>query len=454
MSRTPENAHETQSTEFENLGLDPALVSALQSLKLDRPTEAQRRIVPLVLEGKDVLARATTGAGKTNAYLLPIIQRTQRGQGLQALILQPTRALALQMERNLRRLARRRPLRIAVACDGGRDRARRNPLAGRPDVLIATPQAAVSLLRRRWDWTTVRLLVIDEADVIVDERGPEPIRRIHQAFDHEHQTLLLAGELDPGVRELAAEVLRDPVEVITEPGTPRGLAAEHSYCEVEPDERFEALVAFCRQQRPSLAIVFAADADAARQLNKRLIQARIDSRWIGERRSRRRHGGRREPGGGRGRSAVIVAHDPAPRQLTTIPASHVLHYDLPGDPDVYLQRLEQAARLRKNGRVISFLRPGQHELRQALEQRLGRPLQRLETPGRPSRPRPQREESKPSSEAAPAQPAAQNTGGRLSEPLCRDAELEARGIRPTPRTLGSRFRTTRRSRPLRRLGPF
>lgn len=452
MNDAAENAHGIQHSEFQDLGLEPGVIAALQRLKIDAPTEIQKRVIPLIFEGKDVLARATTGAGKTNAYLLPIIQRTTPGQGLRALILQPTRALALQLEKNLRRVAGEPAPRTAVAAGGRRDHARYDPLARRPDVLIATPRAAAALVRRgQQDWSTVGLFVIDEADAILDEHGSEPLRRIHAAFDHDHQTVVFASELNDDVRALADDVLRAPVETAADPATPRAFAAEQGYFVVEPEARFDVLVTFCKQSKPKLAIVFANTEQHARDLTRRLDRARISSRWIGERRPRRRPAPRERPAR-RARSEVIVAHDPAPRRLSTIPASHLLHYELPDDVDVCIRRLEQAARLRKDGVVIAFVQPDEHEYVEKLEQRLGKPLQHLETPRRPSHRRGESTpQASPSSEGPPPEPNSKNAG-RLSQPLRRDDELEARGVHPPPRTLGSRFRTSRRSKPLRRPG--
>lgn len=459
-----DTAHEAQDREtggFEELGLDANLIAALERLKLDAPTGIQRQVIPAVLDGKDCLARASSGAGKTNAYLLPILQSVTTGEGLQALVIQPTRSIAQQLERNLKRFAAERPLRTAVAAGGRRTRNEPDPLADDPDVLIATPRGANELIRKgHCDWSRLRLFVIDEADAILDDRGDEALRQIHAALPAEHQTIVIAGVLDEAVRTLAGAVLRDPVEFEPPPTAPRAIAASQGYFVVAPDEKFDALVTYCKQQSPKLAIVFVKTEEQGRELARRMDRVRIVCRWIGE----RRPPGRRDRRSSRADSEAIVVADPAPRRVGTIPASHLLHYELPEDADGYMQRLEQVARLRRGGAVIAFVEPDQAALLESISQRIDKPIEKLATPQRPegqregrrgkgasrssSRPR----ESKP----APAPPAStdrEDERGRLNKPLLRDAELEERGVRPPRRTLGSRFRPNRRGKPLRRPGP-
>ncbi len=451
MNDNSHNAQDDPEAGFQELGVEAGLIAALQRLNLRAPTEVQRRLIPVALEGRDCLARACTGAGKTNAYLLPILQHASPGIGLQALVIQPTRSLALQLERNLRRFAPERPLRTAVAVGGRRSRNQPDPLADAPDVLIATPRGVAELMRRgHHDWSTLRIFVVDEVDAILDDRGPEQLRRAHAAFEQEHQTILVAGDLDEQVRALADELLRDPVEIDVPAGAPRAASAVQAYFAVDPQEKLDALVAFCKQQSPKLAVLVTNDEQQGRDLARRLARLRISCRWIGARRPPGRcdQRGRRPQ---RPRGEIIVAADPVPRRLSTIPASHLLHYELPDDVSMYMHRLQQAARLRKDGTVIAFVEPDQHGLREEIERRIGKPLKKLELPSRPVRHR--RERAAPSNGLTNTTTTNPSGSGRLGEVLQRDEELEARGVRPIPRTLGSRFRSSRRGKPLRRPGP-
>ncbi len=467
MSDTPEDTQTSTDSDFAALGLEPDLISALERLKLDAPTAIQCQMIPAVLDGKDCLARASTGTGKTNTYLLPILQTVKPGEGIQAMVVQPTRALALQFQRNLQRFAPEKPLRTAVALGGRPSRDVPDPLSESPDVLIAIPRGAGALTRRKdHDWSGLRLLVIDELDAILDERGTEQIKQLNAALTHEYQTILLSGSLDEPIRELAAELLRDPLEIDAPAGPPRYASASQSYFAVDPDEKFDALLSFCKQEQPKLAIVFTNTAEQAREVANRLERARVSCRWIGERggpprrdsqEQRDGRGGRDQHRGrsDRARSNVIVVDDPAPRRISTIPASHLLHYEMPAEIDTYLHRLEQSSRLRRQGQVIAFVEPTEESLLAEIEQRVGKPLDKREPLDHPQRNRPERrsEPSKPrpAARAKPTGRAASPTG-RLNKLLIPNEELEARGVRPPPRTLGCRFRTNRRGKPLRRPG--
>jgi superfamily II DNA/RNA helicase len=229
---------------------------------------------------------------------------------------------------------------------------------------------------------------------------------------------------------------------------------------VDPKEKFDALLSFCKQESPRLAIVLTNTAECGREVARRLERARVSCRWIGEQpaAARREQHERHERRGPRVRSEVIVASDPAPRRLCTIPASHLLHYEMPSDIDTYMYRLEQAPRLRKHGHVIAFIEPAQEAMLAEIEQRVGKPLDKREPLEHPKGRRRHEKAESAHSHGSPPPPKANlpkpkpETRGRLREVLHRDEELEARGVQPPPRTLGSRFRTGRRGKPLRRPG--
>lgn len=455
MNETIEESQDAANADFEALGIKPDLIAALERLRLDAPTEIQRQMIPAVLDGKDCLARAHSGAGKTNTYLLPILQTVTPGEGLQAMVILPTRSIALQFQRNLQRFAPEKPLQTAVALGGRSSHDQPDPLSQSPEALIATPRGAGSLTRRSdHDWSALRILVIDEADAILDERGSDQLEQVHDALKHEYQTILLTGSLDEPVRALADKMLRDPVEIDMPPGKPRSTSASQSYFAVEPDEKFDALVSFCKQESPKLALVLTNTDEQARMLTQRLERVRVTCRWIDERSDpkRREQRGRRQP---RDRSEVIVVNDPAPRRLSTIPASHLLHYEMPDAIDTYMHRLEQASRLRKQGEIIAFVEPSQETMLAEIEQRIGKTMKKREPLKRP--PRRQRDQksepvrSQPTRETTPSQPET-DVRGRLNKILRPNEELEARGVKPPARTLGSRFRTNRRGKPLRRPG--
>jgi len=471
-----ENTRKSAEADFQALGVATELIAALDRLRIDAPTEIQQKMLPCVLDGRDVLARACTGAGKTNTYLLPILQTVEPGVGVQVIVIQPTRSLALQFQRNLKRFEPERKLKAAVVGGGRGGRDGEELLADNPDVIITIPRGAALLAKQAGlDLSTVKLLVIDEVDAIIDERGADRLREAHELLEHKHQTVMLSGVLSKEVRELASVMLNDATEIETEQSSPRAFSVSHSYYAVTPEDKFEALLSFCKQMSPKLAIVFANTEEEGREIAHRLGRAYVNSRWIDERhgRGRRDRDDRRSSRSG---GDVIVACDPPPRRLSTIPATHLLHYDLPEDVDAYTLRLRQASRLRRTGEVVVFMEADQQDLLAEIEERIGKSLKKREPLKAPERSRRQRSERSSSGGrrdgksdegrrggasrsggksdaggggAPPAKPA-DAPEGRHDALLHRNKDLDARGVKPPPRTLGSRFRTNRRPKQLRR----
>ncbi|GEM_PF-3546744 len=468
---------QSSTATFADLGIHNTLRTALERLNMAVPTDIQVKMIPHALAGRDCLARVSTGAGKTNAYLLPILQTITPGDGLQALVIQPTRALALQLQRNIGRFSPDCEVATAVAGGGRRRQSVSDLLEGNPDIVIATVRGAEELAGHAdADFSHLRYVVIDEADAITEECDPERVRKIAEGLPESHQTFILAGSWTEPVEALAAALLHEPARVEADATGPRAHGVRQTVFEVPADRKLDVLISYCKQEKPKLTIVLLRPETDADEVLHHVDRARISCRRIDERRK-----GAREARGRSGRrpqTELIFASDPPPRRLSTIPATHLIHYDLPADADTYIHRLEQAARLRRRGEVIAFVEPDEAELLEEIEQRLGHAFERAEAPEprkRSSRHRGERDRSadrreksdsrrergdrrggrsargadgrskSPRSEATPPQPR-----GRLNQLLYRDPDLEARGIRPPRRTLGARFRTNRRPRPLRR----
>ncbi|WP_320046866.1 DEAD/DEAH box helicase [uncultured Ilyobacter sp.] len=460
MSNTTETAHSNAGESFGPLGLTPPLTDALDRLDLDAPTDIQKALIPAILDGKDCLACATTGVGKTNVYLLPILQRTQSSTGLHALIIQPTRSLAMRLQRNIRRFAPECEPEIALALGGRDSRGHDNPFDNDPDLIIATPRGAADLVRLDgFDWTELPLLVIDEFDAIIDDRGARHLERVDEAMGEDTQTILITGHFEGDLREQAEEYLCEPVEFEAEPPPPRALSAQQTY--IKAEAKFDTLLAWCKRETPKLALLFTTDEERGRELVGQLSRARISCRWETDRRQRGPRGDRggRKP---RQQAELIIAADPASSRLSTIPATHLVHYDLPEDVDTYMHRLETAARLRKNGCAVALVEPDEMKMLPEIEERTGVKLTEITIdldaapPPRANQQSSSRRESEKSPTPAPAPAPAprkaptEDRRGRLNQLLYPNAELEARGVKPPRRTLGARFCAARRNKPLRR----
>lgn len=483
---------------FAKLGLHEEIVQALDRMRLEAPTDIQCKMVPLALQGRNCLAQARPGAGKTNAYLLPMLHLTVPGAGLQAILIQPTRALGQQLDRNI---SRYRPERAVTAQVAG---AMRGPAAdpppANPDVLIGTPIGVADMVRRNQvDVTKVKLLVIDELDSMLDAGAEDALRLLVGGLPP-RQTLIIAAALDEPTRALAGEFAPDAAEILLDL-EPRIVCVEHGQILCPSDDKLDTVIGFCRQHAPRLAVLCVNDGAAAREMTMRLTRARFDCRWIEQGRAP----GRNDRGGppGRSRTEIVVVSDPAPRRLSVIPASVLLHLEIPEDQSHYARRIEHCARLRRDGSSIVFYTENEIDALHALQSHVGRPFEEIAPPERRERParddrgrgpgrgdgphsrggeprrgfergpagreaggsdRPPREHGgappaseRPVQQATRSAPLVEPTTipgqvviARLLEPLRRDANLEARGIQPMRRTLGSRFHTTRSKRTQKR----
>lgn len=501
--------HADSGSGFRTLGLDDQLVSILENSKLEAPTEIQQRMVPLLLEGKDCLTRAFPGAGKTNAYILPIVQKAEPGKSTQALVLQPTRSLAQQLEKNFARFAPQRGLKAFAVTDVGCRRPGPDPLAENPEIIITTPRGADQLLADdRVNWDGIRYVVVDELDAMVAAGDLKYVRHVLDAVDAPHQTIVISSQLTDDVRGVAVSFMREPVELDAGEGADRATVVDQYYFEVQDmDEAFEALLTFCKQEQPNLALIVTNSPETADNVAFRLDRARVNARALnggGQRQNRR---GPMRPRNSR--SEVVVASDPATRQLSVIPASHLVHYEIPADLEGYLSRLRNADRLRRPGVSIAIVPADRTGFVEQAGHATGKPMTRVDKPERPAdagqgrraprgegepghrerepqgegrgaqgqrreggrggreRPRGEggrreggsrrdagRANGRSTPEAAPAKPRPKTivspsgliTPLRWVEALHRDAELEALGLNPLPRTLGCRFRAARSSR--------
>lgn len=366
---------------FADLNIAPELVELLHRNNLGAPTEVQVRLIPAALDGRDCLARVRSGSGKTNAYILPIVQRIDPSGGLQALVFQPTKALAAQLERNMRRYSGARGVRVELAEGAagrgddprGRSRFDSESSAPQPDapphVLIGTPRTIEERLNPKLNANDVRFVVLDEADVLLEQDG----RRVEELLvgvRNDRQVFVLSSTLDDRVRAFAADFQRDPLVVEIEPAAAQSTRADQAFMRVGPGMHFDMLLSFAKQVRPRLALVYARDEEIGREIAERLYRARVDARWIDVPPAR---GGRRDDRGG-----VVVVCDPPPPRVGTLPVSHIVHYDPPPDAAGYQARVDAATRLNRTGYSVLLLDAEQAALVPTLGAALGKPLREME----------------------------------------------------------------------------
>ncbi|MFH1747574.1 MAG: DEAD/DEAH box helicase [Planctomycetota bacterium] len=421
------------------LGLSPEILSSIRQAGFEQPTDIQCELIPAALAGHDCLGQAKTGTGKTAAFAIPMIQLLKPDKPAQALVLVPTRELAAQVDEHVRALGVSHPYKTALLYGGRPIRSQTARLKHSPEIIIGTPGRIIDLMRRRiLDLSKVTFVVLDEIDRMLDIGFRDDIRRILGAIKCRHQTVFVSATVTDEIRRLAKSYMHEPQEIDVSRDTLTVESVNHGYVSVDPHEKFQTLLSFLRHEKPTLAIVFTNTKHAARRVADRLKRAGVNCKEI--------HGdlmqSQRERVMRSFRQAhihVLVATDLAARGLDVMEISHIVNYDVPEDTTIYIHRIGRTARMGKSGYAVTFVCPDQGKLLTDIEKLINQELPQFQAPWVAKRQRP---EPPPAAETEEAKPAT-NRSERL---LQRCERLESSGLRPIKRTLGSRFRTTRRRR--------
>jgi ATP-dependent RNA helicase DeaD len=431
---------------WEQLGLEPALLAAVRRAGFDAPTDIQREIIPLALQGRDVLGQARTGTGKTAAFALPTLQRLTPGAGLQALVLVPTRELATQVHEHVQRLAVEKPVRTVVVLGGRRMKEQIARLRRNPELVIGTPGRVLDLMRRGLlDLAGVRIAILDEVDRMLDIGFRDDIRQILKEITAPHQTIFVSATIDEEIRKLARTFMREPAEVNVSGDMLTVESIRHGFVSVHPDDKFDTLLALLRHEQPKLAIVFTNTRHAARRIAQRLRKAGVNCREIHgdlvqSRRDRVMASFREQ------RTQVLVATDLLSRGLDVMEITHIVNYDVPEDPSAYVHRIGRTARMGQTGYAVTFVTPEEGKVLTEIEKLINREIEKFDAPWLVKRTAPAPPEATPAPPASFSTPPPLVVPSRLLQARLRDQTLEAYGLRPVPRTLGSRFRSPRRFR--------
>lgn len=366
---------------FEELALAPELLRAVGELGFEQATPIQSMAIPHALEGRDILGRAQTGTGKTAAFMLPTLHRLKEGDGLRALVLCPTRELAIQVGESAQDYSKYMHLWAGVIYGGTSVQKDIRDLRAGFDVLVATPGRLIDHLERgNVDLSELQVLILDEADRMLDMGFRPQINQILKHCPKNRQTLFFSATLPNDVRSLAYDSLRDPVTV---EAAPQSTTAEGVVQFVYPvDGRRKADLLLELLQRPGMdsVIVFTRTKFGADKLIGQLQKAGIVSAVMhGDRAMKDRV---KALDAFRDRSVrVLVATDVAQRGLDVEGISHVVNFDVPQDPDSYVHRVGRTARAGQKGEAITFMSPGEIGELRAIEHHIGRALPKIELPG-------------------------------------------------------------------------
>jgi ATP-dependent RNA helicase RhlE len=368
---------------FTGLGLDPAFLRAARELGFSRPTPVQNDAIPPALAGRDVLACAMTGSGKTAAFLLPIMQRflAKRRGVTRALIVTPTRELAAQIDAHFAELAVHTPLTGAAVLGGVGMGPQEHAFRSGVDVIVATPGRLLDHFRQPdAKLEHLEVLVLDEADRMLDMGFLPDIRRVLRHLPARRQTLFFSATMPPPIVGLAREMLKAPVTVNLERKAAPAGGITHAVYPVAQELKSPLLLALLERNDVPQALVFTRTKHRANRLAQFLDRHRVACERI--------HGNRSQAqrtkalaGFKARRFRVLVATDIASRGIDVEALSHVINFDVPNVPDDYIHRVGRTARAELTGDAFTFVAPEEEGELRAIERAIGKQLPRLTLPG-------------------------------------------------------------------------
>src|SRR3954453_15685800 len=367
---------------FTSFGLHPDLLSGIKELGFTRPTPIQTDAIPPAMTGRDVLAAAATGSGKSAAFLLPILQRLigkKRGT-TRALILTPTRELAAQIDEHLRDLSVHTPISGAAVYGGVSMGPQEHAFRSGVDVLVATPGRLLDHFQHPYARLDgLEILVLDEADRMLDMGFLPDIRRVLRHVPAKRQTLFFSATMPAPIVELSREMLKNPAMISIERQAAPAAGITQSVFPVSQELKLSLLDTLLQRGEIQNAIVFTRTNHRANRVFEQLERRRVKVARI--------HGNRSQlqrtealAGFKSGKYRILVATDIAARGIDVEALSHVVNFDVPNVPDDYIHRVGRTARAELTGDAITFVAPDEENDLRAIERTIGKRLPRVTVP--------------------------------------------------------------------------
>ena len=403
---------------FTTLGLGTKIIQAITEQGYVEPTPIQAKAIPVILEGKDLIGVAQTGTGKTAAFVLPLLERLGAAPAkrhMRALVVAPTRELVAQIEENVRAYARHMPLKCATIFGGVGEGPQIRALRQGVDIVVATPGRLIDLMEQRHvSFADLEVLVLDEADRMLDMGFLPPIRKIVAATPKTRQTLLFSATMSKEIEAVTKEFLRNPSLVeIGARSTPVEAVAQW-VVEVSAGAKVSALVHLLKDAALESVLVFSRTKHGADKIARKVEMAGIKTATLHSNRTQ----GQRILALKRFKSGevrVLIATDIAARGIDVDGISHVINYDFPPQPEDYVHRIGRTGRAHAIGDAISFVTHEDQDTLRKLEKFLGRGITRKKLEGLvmlPASPAGDRSSDGPRRHHSPAGPGRPGGGGR------------------------------------------
>jgi len=351
----------SMTNDFQSLGIDERILKAIEGQGWIEPTPVQVETIPLMMDGKDVMAQAQTGTGKTAAFGIPLLQKIQRGKKPSALILVPTRELGVQVAGEIKMLGQFVELKVLPVYGGASIEVQFDALRKGVDIVVGTPGRVIDHIKRgTLDLREVKFLVLDEADRMLDMGFIDDIRYILSKVPKERNTYLFSATIPPEIRELASSHMRNPETIIISEEELVLPSTEQVYVNVGRKNKIWALCRILDSEKPK-AMVFCQTKRMVDILTHHLQSYGYPVAAI--------HGDLTQPKREKvladfreGKVMVMVATDVAARGLDIEGVTHVINYDVPENPEVYVHRIGRTGRAGKTGKAITFVTSGEDYL--------------------------------------------------------------------------------------------
>jgi ATP-dependent RNA helicase RhlE len=372
----------TENSGFADLGLSSPVLAAIADAGYTVPTPIQMQAIPLIVQGRDVMGLAQTGTGKTAAFTLPIVDRLLDGpRRTRVLVLTPTRELCIQVEESVRKYAKHAPLGVAPIYGGVPLEPQQKKLRAGVDIVVATPGRLIDHLdRQNVVFDDLEVLVLDEADRMLDMGFAPQINRIVDQIPSYRQTLLFSATMPPEVEALARKYLRKPV--VVQVGRRSGVAntVTHAVYPVPKEKKNALLASLLLKEELDSVLVFVRTKHGADKVVRHLEHEGISSTAM--------HADKTQPQRVKaledfkaGRVRVLVATDIAQRGLDITGISHVINYDVPQQAEDYVHRIGRTGRALNEGDAFTFMSPDEISMVRTIERVIGQPIPRISMPG-------------------------------------------------------------------------
>lgn len=371
------------TNQFHSYSLSEEILEALTLLGYTEPTDIQKKVIPSALAGKNIVARSQTGTGKTAAFAIPICEKIRWEAHLpQALVLEPTRELAVQVSDEIFYIGRKKRLKVPAVFGGFPIDKQIQTLRQKTHIVVGTPGRVLDHIRRdSLKLEQADCLVIDEADLMLDMGFMEDVKQIISLLPSVRQILLFSATLEARIMNLVEEYMTDAVSIMQETETGTAPEIEHVVYEVEAEDKYDIFVSILIQENPESCMIFCGTREMVNVLYQKLKRDQIYCGMIhGELEQKERL--RTIDQFRTGQTRFLIATDVASRGVDFENMTHVLNYDFPTGKETYVHRTGRTGRNGKSGKAISLVCPGDQRMKQQTEEYLGMKLPVLKIPER------------------------------------------------------------------------